>query len=326
MLQNGMDSPLILLAGLLIGLLLIVLPIMLAAKMLKARRYGFGWALLAFLLAGLISILAYLLLGLVAGIAGLPNFLVGLLSLLISLWAAAFAYAKMLRSSQLTGLGIYLISTVMQIILYIAILTALLFSSGMSMDQAKSQIQQMLDKEKITALHNLDQAGLAVCACGEDAQCAQDAMQNYSVMLAQVQTQEYYIEIQNTVHNYTGAAEQCERDASASKLTTDSEAGEQAVSGAAQAADEKVPAKQPKSISRLVYKEVSLQKLHDYENYPVRLTTRDGDVQEGRLEFGLGKDVVLDQAVKGGTFSPHLSLENIAKLEVQVREEVIIPE
>jgi len=326
MLQDGMNSPLILLAGFVIGLLLIVLPIMLSAKMLKARRYGFGWALLAFLLAGVISILAYLVLGIVAGIAGLPDFLVGLLSTLIGLWAAAFAYATMLRSSQLTGLGIYLLSTVMQIILYIAIFAAMLFSSGMSLEQAKGQIQQMLDKEKITALHNLDRAGQAVCACADNAQCAQDALQDYSVMLAQAQTQDYYIDMQSTVHNYTSAAEQCERDASASRQTPGSEADEQAVSESGAVKADGSPAKEPRRMARLVYKQVSLQKLHDYENYPVRLTMRDGDVQEGRLEFGLGQDVVLDQSIKGGTFSPHISRENIVKLEAQVREEFIIQE
>jgi len=322
-----MSAPLVGLAIFVIGLLFAVVPVMLSAKLLRARRYGFGWALLAILLTFVITILAYFVLGILAAMANLPQFLVSLLLLIISLWAGAFAYSQMLRSNLLRGLSIYLLSTLIQLLLIAAVTAALMFGAGMSMDDLQGQIQEYIDKDKTEMLQNLDLASSTVCECESDGVCAEAALQDYSAMLAVARTQAYYFDIQNTVHTYTNAAEMCERNASAGNERPDESVdNDHSAKGSGIKANEGASSERLIQSVRFVYKPASVQNIHDYKRENVRITTRNGDIQMGRLTIGLGQDVVLEQTTNGGVFAPHISKKDIKKLEVLTREVVTAPQ
>ena len=106
---------LILIGAALLSLFVVVWPVQWAAKAMGARRTGFGWCLLALLCASLLQ-------GLGSSVPVAGN--------LVALLLAALAFAGILETTYLRGVGIALLHLVFAVLLILGI--ALVFGIGVA--------------------------------------------------------------------------------------------------------------------------------------------------------------------------------------------------
>ncbi len=291
--------------------------IKLCAKWLGAKRTGWGWCFLAVIATMVLGFLGQIVVGIVAVFLGplaVPFILV------MSVLIPSFIYAMVLDSGFVAGIGIYLLSTLISIVMGVALFFILMFSSVISgvsdLKTADINFQTLQKFEKRAegslTLKELSAASDAVCACGEDKACFDQKMLVVKSLHVKASKQEGLGEFDKMrVEQELEKAEVCVKTPSKDNLSYQQDDEDELVNNQPKKKDQRFLRK------KTVYQDIAVKDFPVYKGYQAKITLKNGQVKQGQIGRSVDKMIEIRTFAHGGSMTTYVGLSDVRSIEIQ---------